>query len=491
MQYNVSAGKLAGRGTDALIVPVFEGEKVIPTGKSGTLDEVDALLGGLLGKVLDSGEFEPKLNKTMLLHTDGERVLLVGAGKQKEHDFDTAQQLAGTAVRALPSICHSVSFMLRDGLAPQAQGQAVSEGAGIALWRPDFYKADRKEPRLERFELLAAQSDAKAVERGVEDGRVLAEAMNFARRLADEPSNLMTPSHLAEAATTVGGGPVTVEVLEREDMERMGMGSLLGVAKGSDEPPKLIVMRYKAPKKTKSTVALVGKGITFDTGGISLKPPSHMDEMKTDMSGGAAVIGAMRTLAHFRPAVNVLGIIPATENMPGGHAIKPGDVLRASNGKTIEVLNTDAEGRLVLADGMIYARGQGATHLVDIATLTGAIVTALGKITTGVFGNNQDWVDRLLAAAKLAGEKMWQMPMFQEYADMMKGDISDLKNISGSTEAGAITAAGFLMAFAEDTPWIHLDIAGTARAGKDLGYMAKGATGAGLRTMVELVRGFA
>ncbi|HVA24367.1 MAG TPA: leucyl aminopeptidase [Chloroflexota bacterium] len=484
MQYDVSAGKMAGRDTDALIVPVFEGDK--PAGK---LEEVDALLGGLLGKVLDSGEFEPKLNKTMLLHTGGERVLLIGGGKRKEHDFDKAQQLAGAAVRALPGICRSAAFVPRGDLAPQAQGQAVSEGAGIALFRPDFYKSDRKDPKLERIELLAGKGDAKAVERGLEDGQALAEAVNFARRLADEPSNLMTPTHLAEAATTIAGGPIAVQVLEREDMERMSMGSLLGVAKGSDEPPKLIVMRYKAPKKSKVTVALVGKGITFDTGGISLKPATHMDEMKTDMSGGAAVIGAMRTLAHFRPDVNVLGIVPATENMPGGHAIKPGDVLRASNGKTIEVLNTDAEGRLVLADGIIYARNHGATHLVDIATLTGAIVTALGKITTGVFGNNQEWTDQLLAAAKRAGEKMWQMPMFQEYADMMKGDISDLKNISGSTEAGSITAAGFLMAFAEDTPWVHLDIAGTARAGKDRGYMAKGATGAGLRTMVELVRG--
>ncbi len=439
--------------------------------------------------MLDSGEFEPKLNKTLLLQTADERVLLIGAGKRKEHDFEKAQQIAGAAVRALPSICQSATLVLRGDLAPQTQGQAVSEGAGIALLRPDFYKSDRKEPKLERIELIAGKGDTKAVTRGLEDGQVLAEAVNFARRLADEPSNLMTPTRLAEAATTVAHGPVTVEVLEREDMERMGMGSLLGVAKGSDEPPKLIVMRYKAPKKSKTTVALVGKGITFDTGGISLKPANHMEEMKTDMSGGASVIGAMRTLAHFRPAVNVLGIVPATENMPGGHAIKPGDVLRASNGKTIEVLNTDAEGRLILADGIIYARNHGATHLVDIATLTGAIVTALGKITTGVFGNNQDWVDKLLAAAKRAGEKMWQMPMFQEYADMMKGDISDLKNISGSTEAGSITAAGFLMAFAEDTPWIHLDIAGTARAGKDLGYLAKGATGAGLRTMVELLRG--
>jgi leucyl aminopeptidase len=484
MHYSVSAGELAGRGADALIVPVFEGEK--PT---GDLNDANSLLGGLLAKVLNSGEFEPKLGRTLLLHTDGERVLLAGGGKRADYDFDRAQQLAGSAARALPGVCRSATFVLRGDLPPRAQGQAVSEGAGIALWRPDFYKSDRKDPKLERVELLAGKDGVKDAEAGLRDGQVLAEAVNFARRLADEPSNLMTPTHLAEAASTIAGPAVSVEVLERADMERLAMGSLLGVAKGSDEPPKMIVMRYTTARKTKSTVALVGKGITFDTGGISIKPASHMEEMKTDMSGGAAVIGAMRTLAHFKPDVNVLGIVPATENMPGGHAIKPGDVLRASNGTTIEVLNTDAEGRLILADGMIYARNNGATHLVDIATLTGAIVTALGKITTGVFGNNQAWTDQLLAAAKRAGEKMWQMPMFQEYADMMKGDISDLKNISGSSEAGSITAAGFLMAFAEDTPWVHLDIAGTARNGKDLGYMAKGATAAGLRTMVELVRG--
>ncbi|HEX6511979.1 MAG TPA: leucyl aminopeptidase, partial [Chloroflexota bacterium] len=451
MRYEVVTGKLAGRGTDALIIPLFEGEK--PTGE---LREADALLGGLLGKVLKSGEFEPKLNKTLLLHTDGERVLLVGGGKRQEHDFDKACQMAGTAVRALPSVCRSAMFVTRGDLSPEDQGRTISQGAGLALHRPDFYKSDRKDPKLERIQVLA--DSELAVKKGLKDGEVLAEATNFARRLADEPSNLMTPTLLAEAALSTANGAVKVEVLERSDMERLSMGSLLGVAKGSDEPPKLIVMRYTAPKKTKTTVGLVGKGITFDTGGISLKPANHMEEMKTDMSGGAAVIGAMRTLAHFKPAVNVLGIVPATENMPGGHAIKPGDVLRASNGKTIEVLNTDAEGRLILADGMIYARGQGATHLVDIATLTGAIVTALGKITSGVFGNDQAWIDRLLAAAKRAGEKMWQMPMFQEYADMMKGDISALKNISGSSEAGAITAAGFLMAFAEGTPWVHLDI---------------------------------
>ncbi|MBV8087944.1 MAG: leucyl aminopeptidase, partial [Chloroflexi bacterium] len=356
--------------------------------------------------------------------------------------------------------------------------------------RPDFYKADRKEPKLARVDAWATGGEAKGVLEGLQDGDVLAGATNFARRLADEPSNLMTPSLLAEAAQTVANAAVKVEVLEKPEIERMKMGGLLGVAKGSDEPPKFIIMRYTAPKKTKTTVALVGKGITFDTGGISLKPSSHMDAMKTDMSGGANVIGTMRTLAHFEPAVNVLGIVPATENMPSGKAIKPGDVLRASDGKTIEVLNTDAEGRLILADGLIYARGQGATHLLDIATLTGAIVTALGKVTTGVMGNNQAWVDALLGAATRAGEKMWQLPMFDEYADMMKGDISDLKNISGNTEAGSITAAGFLQAFAEGTPWVHLDIAGTSRAGKDLGYMAQGATAAGLRTMVELVRGF-
>jgi len=489
MKYNVVSGELAGRGADALIVPVFEGESSRTGSLKGELAEVDALLNGLLCKVLKSGELEPKLNKTMVLHANGDRVVLVGGGKRAELDVDKALQMAGSAVRALPSVCRAATFVLRGDLPAQQQGQAVSEGAGIALFRSDFYKSDRKDPKLKRLEVLAPAADAKIVERGLKDGEVLAEAVNFARRLADEPSNLMTPTLLAEAASGIASGAVTVEVLERKDMERLKMGSLLGVARGSDEPPKLIVMRYRAPKPSKITVGLVGKGITFDTGGISLKPSNHMEEMKTDMSGGANVIGAMRTLAHFQPAVNVIGVVPATENMPSGRAIKPGDVLRASNGKTIEVLNTDAEGRLILADGMIYARNQGVTHLVDIATLTGAIVTALGKITTGVFGNNQAWIDELLAAGKRAGEKMWQLPLFQEYADMMKGDISDLKNISGSTEAGSITAAGFLQAFAGDTPWVHLDIAGTSRSGKDLGYMAKGATAAGLRTMVELVRG--
>ncbi len=486
MQYNVVAGGLAGRGTDAIIVPVFEGEK-----PDGELKEADGLLNGLLAKVLDSGEFDAKPNKTLLLHTNGDRVLLVGGGKPAEFDFDRAWQLAGSAIRALPSVCRTATFVPRGQLTDEQKGQSVSEGTELALFRSDFYKSDRKESQLERIDVLAPEGARSAVERGLQDGHVLAEATNFARRLADEPSNLMTPTLLAGAALSMSNDIVTVEVLERDEMERMNMGGLLGVAKGSDEPPKFIVMRYNAPEPSKTTVGLIGKGITFDTGGISLKPANHMHEMKTDMSGGADVIGAMRTLAHFKPAINVLGVVPATENMPGGHAIKPGDVLRASNGKTIEVLNTDAEGRLILADGMIYARNNGATHLVDVATLTGAIVTALGKITTGVFGNNQAWTSQVLDAAKRAGEKMWELPMFREYADMMKGDISDLKNISGSTEAGSITAAGFLMAFAEDTPWVHMDIAGTARSGKDLGYMAKGATGASLRTMVELVRGLA
>jgi leucyl aminopeptidase len=485
MKYNVTAGALAGRGTDALIVNVFEGEESVDD-----LKEVDVLLSGLLGKVLKSGEFEPKSNRTLLLHTEGERVLLVGSGKRREQDFENACQTAGVAVRALPSICKSAAFVLRGDLEPRLKGQAISEGAGLALFRPDFYKAERKEFKLERIDVIAPKADAKAMTDGLADGQVLAEATNFARQLADEPSNLMTPTRLAEQALSMANGAVNVEVLDQSEIERLKMGGLLGVAKGSDEPPKFIVMRYTAPKKSKVTIGLVGKGITFDTGGISLKPSNHMDEMKTDMSGGADVIGAMRTLAHFQPAVNVLGIVPATENMPGGHAIKPGDVLTASNGKTIEVLNTDAEGRLILADGMVYARNQGATHLLDIATLTGAIVAALGKVTTGLMGNDQPWIDQVLAAAKRAGEKMWQLPMYDEYADMMKGDISDLKNISGNTEAGSITAAGFLQAFAEGTPWVHLDIAGTARSGKDSGYMAKGATAAGLRTMVELVRGF-
>src|SRR5581483_397425 len=346
MNYGVASGKAVGRKTDAIVVEVFEGEKV-----NGDLKEIDALLGGLLSQVLASGEFDPKSSKPLLLYAGGGRVLLIAAGKRESYDFEKAAQTAGTAVRALPNVCTSATFVLRGGLDPRVAGQAVSEGIGLALFRSDFYKSERKDSKLERIEVLCSKADVRAVERGIEDGSVLSEATNFARRLADEPSNLMTPSMLAEVALGVANDAVKVEVLERADMERLAMGGLLGVAKGSDEPPKFIVMRYAAAKKSKVTIALVGKGITFDTGGISIKPSAHMDEMKTDMSGGANVIGAMKTLSHFRPNVNVLGIVPATENMPGGHAIKPGDVLRASNGKTIEVLNTDAEGRLILADG--------------------------------------------------------------------------------------------------------------------------------------------
>jgi leucyl aminopeptidase len=485
MRYSVVSGNAAGRGTDVIIVPLFDGDK--PT---GDLKAIDELLGGLLARVIDSGEFDGKQNKTLLLHANGDRVLLAGGGKRADQDLDRAMQLAGTAVRTLPSVCKTATFVVRGDLPANVRGQAISEAADIALFKSDFYKADRKDSQLAEIQVVTPEADAKAVERGIKDGQVLAEAVNFARRLSDEPSNLMTPTMLAEAALSIANEAVTVEVLDQADAERLKMGSFLGVAKGSDEPPKFIVMRYTASKSTATTVGLIGKGITFDTGGISIKPANNMHEMKTDMSGGANVIGVMRTLAHFRPNVSVLGIVPATENMPGGHAIKPGDVLTASNGKTIEVLNTDAEGRLVLADGMIYARNNGATHLVDIATLTGAIVTALGHITTGAFGNNQPWMDELLAASKRAGEKMWQLPLTDEYADMMKGDISDLKNIGPAGEAGSIVAAGFLRSFAETTPWVHLDIAGTSRSSRDSSYMAKGATGAGLRTMVELVRGF-
>ncbi len=486
MRHGVLTADLAGVKADAIIVNIFDGEKA-----TEDLAAVDGRLNGLLAKVLKSGEFEGKSGKTLLLHTADDRVLLVGAGKKAELDYEKAVQMAGIAARAVPPVCRNAAFVFRGDMPARLKGQALAEGAEIGLFKPDFYQSERKDSKLEKLDLVVGKADSTAAKQGLHDGGVLAEATNFARRLANEPSNLMTPTHLADAAVSIASDAVKVEILERADMERLNMGSLLGVAKGSDEPPKLIVMRYTAPKKSKVTVGLVGKGITFDTGGISIKPAAKMDEMKTDMSGGANVIGVMKALSELGAPVNVLGVVPATENMPGGHAIKPGDVLTASNGKTIEVLNTDAEGRLILADGLVYARGQGATHLVDIATLTGAVIVALGHVTTGVMGNNQPWLDQVLAAAKDAGEKMWQLPLFSEYADMMKGEISDLKNISGVSDAGSITAAGFLNAFAENTPWAHLDIAGTSWYGSDKSWMSKGATAAGLRTMANLVRNFA
>jgi leucyl aminopeptidase len=332
-----------------------------------------------------------------------------------------------------------------------------------------------------------SEGDLDDLKRGIERGRIIAEATNFAREVINEPSNVMTPTELARKAEEVAKNyGLEIEVLEEAHMKDLGMGSLLGVAQGSAEPAKLIVMRYTPKTASAETIAIVGKGITFDTGGISIKPSDGMEKMKYDMAGGATTIGAMRAIAQLKPAVNVLGIVPASENMPGGRAQRPGDVVRSMSGKTIEVINTDAEGRLILCDAISYARKLGATKIVDLATLTGAVSIALGDVYVAILGNNQEWIDAVIAAGKRTGEKLWQLPLTPEYREQIKSEIADIKNVGGR-KAGTITAAYFLREFVDDVPWAHLDIAGTAWNDNGKPYLSVGPSGVCVRTLVNLV----
>jgi leucyl aminopeptidase len=336
--------------------------------------------------------------------------------------------------------------------------------------------------------LVGEESHQREVEAGITRGRIIAEAANFGREAINEPSNVLTPTELARRATEMAREVgLSIEVLGEDEMKKLGMGSLLGVSQGSAEPAQLIVLTYEPKEATSTeTIAIVGKGVTFDTGGISLKPADGMEAMKYDMAGGATAIAAMRAIAQLKPSVRVIGMVPATENMPGGRAQRPGDVVRAMTGKTIEVINTDAEGRLILADAVAYARQLGATHIIDLATLTGAVSVALGDVYVAILGNDQPWIDRVMQAAQRAGEKFWQLPLDKEYREQIKSDIADIKNIGGR-KAGTITGAWFIREFVEETPWVHLDIAGTAWNEKTKPHLAIGPTAVGLRTLVELV----
>jgi leucyl aminopeptidase len=425
----------------------------------------------------------------LLHHVPGvaaRRILLAGAGKPEKFDAAELRRLSGAAVRHLKSkSVKKIAFVLESGLASPENAAAAVEGAILGDFEPNRYKTDNDKKEVDSFAVAVAGSPDIA--EGVERGRIVGEAQNFTRDLVNQPANLLTPMKMAEAARQMAATyGLACEVLERSQMEQLGMGALLGVAQGSAEPPALIVIRYKPEKAVGNAhLGLVGKGVTFDTGGISIKPADGMEKMKYDMAGGAAMIGAMRAIAQLKPSIPVTAFIPCVENMPGSRAQRPGDIVTAMSGKTIEVLNTDAEGRLILADALTYARRQGCTHLVDAATLTGAIVVALGHLNVGLFANNDGMRDRVLAAARSAGERMWTMPLEDDYKDYLKSAFADLANIGGRY-GGAVTAAMFLKEFAEDTPWVHLDIAGTAWLDDVKPAMAKGPSGVGVRTFVRL-----
>jgi leucyl aminopeptidase len=490
MEVRAEFGKFYDVEADALVVTIYEGEKA----EDGALKELDERTGGVVSAILGTDEMRGKQNDTFYVYRPGtiraERLLLIGAGKREDFSLDTIRKVTGSAARLLRSKgARSMAILRRSQLEIGNSAQAAVEGALLGLFEPDMYKTESKEERrIDELILLAATPGSEdALAQGVERGRIIGEAVNFARELSNEPSSTLTPTELAERAkeTSTRFG-LDIDVLDETRMKELGMGALLGVARGSDEPAKLIVLRYSGNEADSNTIAIVGKGITFDSGGISIKPAEGMEKMKYDMSGAAATLAAMRAIAQLKPRANVIGLMPTTENMPSGRAYKPGDVLRAMSGKTIEVINTDAEGRLILADAISYARKLGATKIIDLATLTGAVSIALGTINVAILGNNQLFVDEVRGAAREVGERFWQLPMDKDYRDLIKSDIADIKNSAGRN-AGTITAAYFLREFAEDTPWVHLDIAGTAWENDRKPYMSKGPTGVAIRTLVNYV----
>jgi leucyl aminopeptidase len=419
-------------------------------------------------------------------------LLLVGAGKKAQYTPARHREVAGTAVRNAKSCAAAtVAFLCRGGHPAAQASRLAAEGALYADYESDIYKTrDREQKEVETFLILLEGKAARAdVAEGIRRGVILGEATNLARTLSNEPANILTPSQFAARALAVAKqSELTARVMEQEEMEKLGMNALLAVSRGSDEPPKLIILQtHGHPEKKRGPIyALIGKGVTFDSGGISIKPSDKMEEMKADMSGGAAVLGAMAALAQLKPRHPVIGLIPAVENLPSGKATKPGDVVKSYLGKTVEIINTDAEGRLILADALAHARKLGATNLIDVATLTGAVVIALGRVNAGVMGTDQKTIDRLRANGNVTGEKFWQLPLDDEYRKAIRSDIADIKNIGDGT-AGTITAAKFLQEFAEETPWVHLDIAAMDLDKDGRPFACKGATGFGVRTLVGLL----
>ena len=495
MDINVIQGDVAKVDVPALVVNLFEGVKQ-PGGATGA---IDSALEGAITRLIEDGEIKGKKGEITLIHTLGKiapaRVVVLGLGKSEGLDAEVVRETSASVCRYLrklgikkaATIAHGAEI---GGMDPGTSAQAIAEGSILGLYRFGNYLTNDDEGAKELAELLILEQDAGKVaelEKGVSQGRLIADAAIVARDMVNEPANIMTPTRMAEIARQISEDQgLDLKIIEREDMEQMGMGAFLGVAQGSDEPPKLIILQYTGdPDNPANNLGLIGKGITFDTGGISIKPAANMEEMKGDMAGGASVIAAMQVIGQLKPKINVTGMVAATENMPGGSAQRPGDVVRSMSGKTIEVINTDAEGRLVLSDALHYARQMGITRLVDVATLTGAVIVALGHACSGVMGNDQGLIDKVTRSGATTGEKIWQLPMYDEYKEQIKSDVADIKN-TGGRPAGSITAAQFLAEFVGDTPWVHLDIAGTFLSSKENGYVVKGGTGVPTRTLVNL-----
>jgi leucyl aminopeptidase len=487
----VSDRPLPAVDTPALVIGLFEKAQDL----TPDVEILDTALGGKIRAIAGSGDFSGKPDETALLYADvaggPRRICLVGLGKRKQFSPEHLKSAAAAAARHLKGLgVHEIALpydLAADtGLPAPAAARQVFLGAALGAY--SFSALKKNGNKKKTVDHIVVCGDPSAMADGPYHGRIIADSVYLARDLANTPANLMTPTILAgRARDAAGKAGLVIEVLGPDEITRLKMGALLGVARGSAEPPALIVIKYLPAGHDKDPVALVGKGITFDSGGISIKPAENMGAMKTDMSGGAAVLGAVAAAARMKLPVGIVAVIPATENMPGPAATKPGDVLTAMDNTTIEVISTDAEGRLVLADGIAYAKRFEPTLILDIATLTGSAVIALGRRVAALFGSTDDLLRQVQEAARAAGEDLWPMPLLPHYFEQIKGEVADLRN-AGSREGGSITAAAFLKRFAGDTiPWAHLDIAGTARSDKDYGWVTKGATGWGVMTLVELL----
>ncbi len=496
MELTVKTGHIEQEAADAVLLSHWESDNA-PTGDTAA---VNTALKGRLGALLKSGEFAGKLGQVSILHVaPGERlrakrVVLVGLGKRKEGSPEKIRQALGKAAKAIRDL-GAKSFAtpvhgLANGITPAAAAQAMAEGALLGLYQFTTYRTEQKNETKSIQRMTIVAGDAKslpAVREGVRVGQVAGEAATYVRDLCNHPANVATPAYIANEAKKIGRERgVRTTVLDRPQMQKLGMGALLGVAQGSAEPPKFVILEYRGSRGAARPVVLVGKTVTFDSGGISLKPADNMEQMKADMTGGAAVLATIRAAARLRLPLHVIGLIPATENMPGGRATKPGDILTSLSGKTIEVINTDAEGRLILADGLTYAERYKPSVVVDIATLTGACVVALGNHAIGVLGNNEPLIGELKAAGEACGERAWQLPLWEEYYEQIKSDVADVKN-TGGRPGGTITAAAFLSKFVGKSVWAHLDIASTDWSDRERAYIPKGATGVGTRLLIQFL----
>ncbi len=488
MNFRLNKGNPLDVECDVLVLGKFENERI-----RGLIKDADQALENVLDRTFEQEKFKGELGKSVMINTLGkikpDRILIAGLGKRSKFGIDVLRKFGIHTAKRTNSLSQRMAFALEE---PVKKGNlsALCEGIMLGCYNFDKYKTQSGDSGGDRtVEFVSDRLREKPFNDEIAYAKITAEATNFARDLVNEPPLALTPRRLAEISAEIASdGKLGCKIFDTKEIEKRGMGGLMAVSKGSDEPPKFIHLTYEPKRKPRKTVAIVGKGITFDSGGLCIKPSDSMRTMKMDMSGAACILGVMKTLPGLDPPVTVHGLISTTENMPGGKAYKPDDIIRALDGKTIEVINTDAEGRIVLADALSYAVQLEVKEIVDLATLTGACIVALGNYTAGVMGNSQSLINRILAAASLAGEKIWQLPLDEELRKEIDSDVADVKNV-GSRWGGAITAAMFLEKFVGDTPWAHIDIAGPAYLEKGGDWYPKGGTGFGVRTIIRYLLG--